>query len=60
MPVFANIRQIINARANMVVTYNLLGCNNDCKDEVTTKLVVTMTKLVITVVTKKLVVSVYF
>ena len=32
--VFENVRQMINVTANLVVTSNQLGCNNDCYDEV--------------------------
>ena len=34
LPVFANMQQLINVKANLVVTSNQLGCNNDCYDEV--------------------------
>ena len=66
---------MINVMANLVVTANQLGCNNDCYQfvitAVTTKLVVTAvmmklvltavtTKLVVTAVARKLIVSAYF
>ena len=34
VPVFANMKQMINVTANLVVTSNQLGCNNDLYDEV--------------------------
>ena len=30
MPVFANMKQMINVMANLAVTSNQVGCNNDC------------------------------
>ena len=30
LPVFANMQQLNNVMANLVVTSNQLGCNNDC------------------------------
>ena len=34
LPVFANIKQLINVTANLLVTSDQLGCNNDCYNEV--------------------------
>ena len=33
LAVFANMQQLMNVKANLVVTSNQLGCNNDCYDE---------------------------
>ena len=37
LPVFANIKQLINVTANLLVTSDQLGCNNDCYNEVCLK-----------------------
>ena len=34
MPVFANMKQMINVTTNLLITSNELGSNNDCYDKV--------------------------
>ena len=55
MTVFANMEQMINAMANLIVTSNQVGFNN-CNKLVLTAV---MTKLVVIGVTPNLVVSAY-
>ena len=60
MPVFSNMKQMINVMIYLVIASNQLCCNNDfVVKTVTTKLVITavMMKLVLTAVTTKVVVT---